>query len=104
VELATARRVAPWWVLLLSLAFFIYFCLLTYCDISRPVDYGFQASFTNARMALSKILGSPDSPAARAGLLPATWSSPPTEPRFKRWAIGPWWTGTCGSVDPFRSR
>ena len=68
--MAVARRTAPWWVLLLALAFFAYFAMLVYCDIVRPVDYGYRAKFADDRMVLASVSDAPEAPAARAGLRP----------------------------------
>lgn len=56
----------PWWVLVIAAAFVAYFGLLLYCDIRRPVDFGFEAGYSTGRMVVTGVVDG--TPAARSGL------------------------------------
>src|SRR5262245_7205481 len=59
----------PWWMLALAAAFASYFALLVHSDLTRPEFTGFVADIDAGVVTLHEV--SPESPAARAGLVPA---------------------------------
>src|SRR6266542_6682202 len=62
------RQPPPWWLIACAAAYVGYFVLIAWCEIDRPEPPGLIVRFEHDEMVAITVI--PDSPAARAGLVP----------------------------------
>jgi tRNA A-37 threonylcarbamoyl transferase component Bud32 len=62
------RRPPPWWLIASAAAYLLYFGLIAWCEIRRPESPGLIVRSVQIGLTVQRIV--PDSPAARAGIVP----------------------------------